>query len=135
MENMYSHRSEAYAVLSAFLFIAEYSKYFSLQFNNQCTLYCDNKVIVKKIKKFGTTTNYFKPYYKMSEHEAIIEIQYYSPSRINVIHLYSHLDKVKGRGPAGNGILTKWSCVILLISCIIFTLEYQYSSKKVPLSK
>ena len=94
---MHSHRSEAYAVLSAFLFIAEYSKYFSLQFNNQCTLYCDNKEIVKKIKKLSTTTNHFQPYYKMSEHEAIIAIQHYLPSRINVIHLYSHQDKVKGK--------------------------------------
>ena len=97
MENMHSHRSAAYAVLSAFLFIAEYSKYFSLQFNNQCTLYCDNKEIVKKIKKLSTTTNHFQPYYKMSEHEAIIAIQHYLPSRINVIHLYSHQDKVKGK--------------------------------------
>ena len=62
MENMYSHCSEAYAVLSAFLFIVEYSKYFSLQFNNQCTLYCDNKEIIKKIQKLSTTTNNFQPY-------------------------------------------------------------------------
>ena len=97
MENMHSHCSEAYAVLSAFLFIAQYSKYFSLQFNNQCTLYCDNKEIVKKIKKFSTTTNHFQPYYKMSEHEAIIAIQHHLPSRINLIHFYSHQDKVKGK--------------------------------------
>ena len=49
MENMHSHRYAAYAVLSAFLFIAEYFKYSILQLNNQCTLYCDNKEIVKKI--------------------------------------------------------------------------------------
>ena len=33
----------------------------------------------------------------MSEHEAIIEIQHYLPARINIIHLYSHQDKVKGK--------------------------------------
>ena len=49
MENMNSHRSEAYAVLSVLLFISEYSKYFSLQFNNKCPLYYDNKEILKKI--------------------------------------------------------------------------------------
>ena len=97
MENMYSYRSEVYAVLSVFLFISEYSKYFSLQFNNQCTLYCDNKKIVKKIQKISTTTNKFQPYYKMSEHETIIAIKYYLLRRINVIHLYSHQDKVKGK--------------------------------------
>ena len=74
MENIHSHRSEAYAVLSLFVFLSEYSKYFSLQFNNSCTLYCDNKVIVKKVQKLNTITNHFKPYYKMSEHEAIIAI-------------------------------------------------------------
>ena len=33
----------------------------------------------------------------MSEQEAIIAIQHYLPLRINVIHLYSHQDKVKGK--------------------------------------
>ena len=94
---MHSHRSEAYAVLSAFIFIAEYSKYFSLQFNNHCTLYCANKEIVKKIQKHSTTTNHFQPYYKMSKHEAIIAIQHYLPRRINVIHFYGHQDKIKGK--------------------------------------
>ena len=74
MENMHSHRSEAYAVLSVFVFLSEYSKYFSLQFNNSCTLYYDNKEIVKKVQKLNTTTDHFKPYYKMPKHEAIIAI-------------------------------------------------------------
>ena len=33
----------------------------------------------------------------MPEHEAIIAIQNYLPSRINIMHLYSHQDKVKGK--------------------------------------
>ena len=33
----------------------------------------------------------------MSEHEAIIAIQHYLPQRIQVIHLYSHQDKIKGK--------------------------------------
>ena len=33
----------------------------------------------------------------MSEQEAIIAIQHYLPLRINVIHLYSHQDKVKSK--------------------------------------
>ena len=97
IENIHSHRYKSYAILSVFLFISEYSKYFSQRFNNQYTLYCDNKEIVKKIQKISTTTNHFQPYYKMSEHEAIIAIQHYLPRRINVIHLYSHQDKVKGK--------------------------------------
>ena len=96
-KNMHSHRSEAYAVLSTFLFIAEYSKFFSLQSNNQYTLYCDNKEIVKEIQKLSTTTNQFQPFYKMLEHEVIIAIQHYLPARINIIHLCSHQDKVKGK--------------------------------------
>jgi len=53
MENIHSHRYEAYVVLSAFLFIAEYSKNSSLQFNNQCILYYDNKDIVKKYRSLA----------------------------------------------------------------------------------
>ena len=97
MENMHSYRSAAYTVLSVFLFIAEYFKYSLLQLNNQCTLYCDNKEIVKKIQKLSTTTNHFQSYYKMSEYEAIIAVQHYLPLRINVIHLYSHQYNVKGK--------------------------------------
>ena len=97
MENMHSHRSEAYIVLSAFIFIVVYFKYFSLQFNIHCTMYCDNKEIVKKIQKLSTTTNHFQSYYKMSEYEAIIAVQHYLPLRINVIHLYSHQYNVIGK--------------------------------------
>ena len=97
MKHMNSYRSEAYAVLSVFVFLSEYSKYFSLQFNNRCILYCDNKEIVKKVQKINTTIDHFEPYYKMSKHEAIIAIQRYLPQRINVIHLYSYQDKIKGK--------------------------------------
>ena len=33
----------------------------------------------------------------MSEHEAIIAIQYCLPQQIQVIHLYSHQDTIKGK--------------------------------------
>ena len=97
MDNIHFNRSEEYDVLSVFFFLSEYSKYFSLPFNNNCTLYCDNKERVKKIQKITTTNNHFKPYYKISEYEAIIAIQHYLPQRIQVIHLYSHQDKIKGK--------------------------------------
>ena len=97
MENIRSHRSEAYDVLSVFVFLSEYSNYFSLPFNNSCTLYCDNKEIVKKLQKLTQTNNKFKPYYKMSEHEVIIAIQHYLPQQIQVIHLYIHQDTIKGK--------------------------------------
>ena len=96
MEKMHSHRSEAYAVLSVFVFFSEYLKYFSDPFNNRYTLYCDNKEIVKKVQKLTKTNNKFRPYYKMSEHEAIIVIQHYLPQQIQVIHLYSHQGTIKG---------------------------------------
>ena len=49
IQNMYLHRSEAYAILRVLLFLHKYSKYFSLQINNKITIYCDNKEIVTKI--------------------------------------------------------------------------------------
>ena len=79
MESMHSHRSEAYDVLSVFVFLSKNSKYFIDPFNNRYTLNCDNKEIVKKVQKLTKTNNKFKPYYKMSEHEAIIAIQHYLP--------------------------------------------------------
>ena len=97
MENIHSRRSEVYAILSVFVFLSEYLKYFSLQFNNSCTLYCDDKEIVKNVQKLNTTLYHFEPYYKMSEHKAIIAIQHYLPQRINGIHLYSHQDEIKGK--------------------------------------
>ena len=97
MENMHSHRLEAYAVLFVFVFLSEYANYFGLSFNNSCTLYCDNKEIVKKVQKLTKTNNEFKPYYKLSEHETIIAIQYYLPQKIQVIHLYSHQDTMKSK--------------------------------------
>ena len=33
----------------------------------------------------------------MSEHEAIIVIQHYLPQQIQVIHLYTHQDTIKGK--------------------------------------
>ena len=90
MENMHSHRSEAYAILSVLLFLSEYAKYFRLPFNNKIIIYCDNKEIVKKVKHLTKTNNKFKPYYKISEHEAISAIQQYLPSNAQIIHLYSH---------------------------------------------
>ena len=96
MANMHSHRSEAYVILSILLLLSEYSKYFKLQFNNKCTLYCDNKEIVKKVQKTKKSATFFKPSYKMSEHEAIIAIQKYLPHQLILIHLYSHQDKIKG---------------------------------------
>ena len=95
MKHIHSHRSEACAVLSVFVFLSEYSKYFSLPFNNSCTLYCDNKEILKKVQKLTKTNNESKPYFKMSEYETIIAIQYYLPQRIQVIHLYNHQDTIK----------------------------------------
>ena len=95
--NMRSHRSEAYAVLSVFVFLSEYSKYFSLKLNNKCTLYCDNNKIVNKVQEINTTKNYFKSSYKMFEHEAIIAIQHYVRHKITIVHLYRHQDKIKGK--------------------------------------
>ena len=43
MSNMYSHRSEAYAILSVLLFLHEYSKYFSLPIINKFTICYENK--------------------------------------------------------------------------------------------
>ena len=60
MANIHSRHSEEYAVLSVFVFLLEHSKYFSLQLNNKCTLYCDNKEIIQKIQKINATKNYFK---------------------------------------------------------------------------
>ena len=87
---MHSHRSEAYVILSVLLFLSEYAKYFRLPLNNKITIYCNNKEIVKKVKQLTKTNNTFKPYYKMSEHEAISAIQKYLPSNTQIIHLYSH---------------------------------------------
>ena len=95
MENMHSHRSEAYAILSVLVFLFEYSNYFSLPLNNKCTIYCDNKEIVNKVQQLTKTKNEFQPYKKISEHEAIIAIQHYLPKRIHVIHIYSHQDAIK----------------------------------------
>ena len=96
MENMHSHRSETYAILSVLVFLSEYFKYFILPLNNKCTIYCDNKEIVKKVQKLTKTKNEFKLYYKMSEHKAIIAIQNFLPKRIHVIHIYILRDAIKG---------------------------------------
>ena len=90
LENMHSHRSEAYAILSVLFFLSEYEKYFRLPLNNKIIIYCDNKEIVKNVKQLTKTNNKFKPYYKMSEHEAISAIQQYLQSNTQIIHLYSH---------------------------------------------
>ena len=88
---MHSHRSEAYAILSVLLFLSEYTKYFRLPLNNKIIIY------LKKVKHLTKTNNKFKPYYKISEHEAISAIQQYLPSNAQIIHLYSHQDAIKGK--------------------------------------
>ena len=97
MPNMHSHHPEAYAVLAVFVFLSKYSNCLSLQLKNKCNLYCDNKEIVQKVQKINKTKNYFKPSYKMFEHEAILAIHHYLAQKITIVHLYSNQDKIKDK--------------------------------------
>ena len=75
MSNMYSHRSEAYAILSVLLFLHEYSKYFSLPIINKFTICYENKEIVTKVENIRINAKYYDLNYNMLEHKAIIAIK------------------------------------------------------------
>ena len=77
----YNPDLEAYAILSVFLFLHEYSKNFSLQIINKITIYRDNKEIVTKVKNIRSNAKYYDLDYNMSEHEVMIEIKMYLPTQ------------------------------------------------------
>ena len=90
---MHYYQSEAYTVLSVFLFLSEYSKFFKVQLIN-IPFIVTTKKIVKKVKKKKTKTEYFKPSYKMSEHEVIIAIQNYLSTSIRILFSSSMIELI-----------------------------------------
>lgn len=89
MDNMHSNLSEAYEMLSVFIFFNKYSKLFSVFLSNKFTIYCDNKEIVTKVHNIYKK-NYSDIGYQTSEHEAIMAIKSYLPKRYEIFHLYGH---------------------------------------------
>ena len=65
-----SHRAEIYGVLSVFIFIQEYSKYFMIPFPSKVAYYCDNLEVVHKIKTLTNNPNSFNEQYKNTDHDA-----------------------------------------------------------------
>ena len=64
-DQIYSHRAEIYGVLSVFIFVQEYSKYYMIPFQSNVEYYCDNLEVVHKINTLAKTptpsTNNKKP--------------------------------------------------------------------------
>ena len=77
MEKINSHRSEAYAMLSALLFLAKYSNFYNLSLYNKFKIYCDNKEIITNISNIKQYSNYYDLIYQMSEYETIMAIKSY----------------------------------------------------------
>ena len=65
IDQIHSHRAEIYGVLSVFIFLQEYSKYYMIPFQFKVEYYCDNLEVVQKKTLSPTTptpsTNNTKP--------------------------------------------------------------------------
>ena len=67
--------AEIYGVLSVFIFIQEYSKYFMMSFLSKVAYYCDNLEVVYKIKTLANNHNSFNEQYKTTDHDAVLQLK------------------------------------------------------------
>ena len=95
-DSMYSHRSEIYAALAIFIFLDEYCNYYQITNDSVNILYCDNEVVVKKLKVILKKWTYLNGY-RMSEHEAVLALIPILPKFLQVCHIKSRQDKIKGK--------------------------------------
>ena len=96
-DSMHLHRSEIYVALALFTFLSEYCKYYQITNNSVNVLYCDNEEVVKKLKAIIKNKQTYLHEYRMSEHEAILDLIPILTTTLHVRHIKSHRDKVKGK--------------------------------------
>ena len=93
---MHSHRSEIYATLALFTFLNEYCNYYQITNGSVNKLYSNNEEIVMKLKAIIKNKHTYLHGYRMSEHEIVLALIPILPKFLQVRHIKSHQDKVKG---------------------------------------
>ena len=93
---MHSHRYEIYATLALFTFLNKYCNYHQITNGSVNTLYSNNEEIVMKLKAIIKNKHTYLHGYRMSEHEIVLALIPILPKFLQVCHIKSHQDKIKG---------------------------------------
>ena len=64
VNQIHSHRAEIYGVLSVFIFIQKYSKYYMIPFQTKVEYCCDNLEVIHKINILANNPKSFNEQYK-----------------------------------------------------------------------
>ena len=86
IDQIHSRRAKIYGVLSVFIFIQEYFKYYMIPFQSKVEYYCDNLEVVHKRNSLANNPNSFNEQYKTTDHDAVLQLKEYLPT--NTISFY-----------------------------------------------
>ena len=95
IQHIHSHRAEIYGLLSVFTFPHEYSKYYILPFKSTIEYYCVNIEIVNKINTLSNNHNSFNEQHKITDYDAVLQLNEYLPKNVIAFHVKRHQDKIK----------------------------------------
>ena len=93
IQHIYSHCAEIYGLLSVFIFLHEYSKYYILSFKSTIEYYCDNIEVVHKVNTHSNNRNSFNEQQKTTDHHAVLQLKDYLPNNVIAFHVKGHQDK------------------------------------------
>ena len=62
------------------------------QWESDTTYYCDNSEVVSKLQKLAVNPNFYDEQYKTCDHDAVLEIKKYLPSKLKAHHVKAHQD-------------------------------------------
>ena len=63
IKHIHSRRAEIFGVLTIFLFLQEYCKYFFIEVTSLIELYCDNEIVINKLNQLITDISYLDKKY------------------------------------------------------------------------
>ena len=95
IQQIHSHRVDFFGILTVFLFLDEYCRYYILANHSKVTYYRDNLGVVTKLRNIKRNPHYYDEYIRTTDHNVIKCLQLYIPSSIAIHHVSSHQNKRK----------------------------------------
>ena len=92
IKDIYSHRSEIFAVLSVLPLLDTYTMYYSLHITNTIIYYGDNLKVVRKLDFISNNPNEFDSLLKTMDHDAVILLNHYIYPQMTFHHVHIRQD-------------------------------------------
>lgn len=92
VDDIHSHRAETFGVLTIFLFLEEYCKYFFIELASPIEFYCDNEVVISKLNQLIIGINHFYEKHKTIDLDAVLKLKECMPRFLKVFHVKGHQD-------------------------------------------